>query len=676
MATRSRRATAGKPRRILITLLVLIIALYVAIAGTTAWGSPKGKWVPQLGLDLEGGRQITLQPIVGKGETVSSGQLDQAVDIIRNRVNGNGVTEAQVTTAGSGNNGLIVVSLPGDPSQATLNALAQSSQLAFRAVIEEQAVTPAAATPTPSSSSSASPSASGSASPSASSSASPSAKASASASPTPSSTSSSAKGANDVIPQAFKAASSSPSPTSTASSTKAAASGSSADPSASASATPSATPSPQRTLQGLTAPAATPTSPSDTTWASQPVDNIWVVNGLATAGETYAQLYSAYPCTDTATQSAEQWRQIAAQAPLSQPDVMCDATGTTKYLMGPSEVNGKEVTNATYGQTTNQAGNLTGTVAVNLTFDSKGASAFSKVTERLMGFEQGSAQNAFAITIDGTVISAPQTQSAITNGTAQITGNFTESSARTLANQLKYGALPFSFKELTSEQVSPQVGSDQLQKALLAGLAGLVLVVLYSMAQYRVLGLVTVASLGVAAILSYGAVTLLGFTSGFRLTMAGVAGLIVAIGITADSFIVYFERVRDEVRSGRPLRAAVETGWLRARRTIIISDAVNFLASAVLYILSEDNVKAFAFTLGLSTVIDIVVVMMFTHPTLTLLARTKFFGGGHKWSGFDPDRLGAGGVTYAGRGRVTIADRKAGAESASTTSAVTEGGHA
>lgn len=678
MATRSRRATAGKPRRILITLLVLIIALYVAIAGTTAWGSPKGKWVPQLGLDLEGGRQITLQPIVGKGETVSSGQLNQAVDIIRNRVNGNGVTEAQVTTAGSGNNGLIVVSLPGDPSQATLNALAQSSQLAFRAVIEAQAVTPPTTTPTPSSSSSASPSSSGSASPSASSSASPSSKASASASPTPSSTSSSAKGANDVIPQAFKAASSSPSPTSTASSSKAAASSSSASPSATASATPSAsaTTTPQRTLQGLTPVTPTPTSPSDTTWASQPVDNIWITNGLATKGETYAQLFSAYPCTDTGKQSAEQWRQIAAQAPLTQPDVMCDATGTTKYLMGPSEVNGKEVTNATYGQTTNQAGNLTGTVAVNLTFDGKGSSAFAKVTERLMGFEQGSAQNAFAITIDGTVISAPQTQSAITDGTAQITGNFTESSARTLANQLKFGALPFSFKELTSEQVSPQVGSDQLQKALLAGLAGLVLVVLYSMAQYRVLGLVTVASLGVAAILSYGAVTLLGFTSGFRLTMAGVAGLIVAIGITADSFIVYFERVRDEVRSGRPLRAAVETGWLRARRTIIISDAVNFLASAVLYILSEDNVKAFAFTLGLSTVIDLVVVMMFTHPTLTLLARTKFFGGGHKWSGFDPDRLGAGGVTYAGRGRVTIADRKAGAESAATTSAVTEGGHA
>ena len=176
--------------------------------------------------------------------------------------------------------------------------------------------------------------------------------------------------------------------------------------------------------------------------------------------------------------------------------------------------------------------------------------------------------------------------------------------------------------------------------------------------QYRALGLVTVASLLVAAAMTYLAVTLLGSLNNFRLSMAGVTGLIVAIGITADSFIVYFERVRDEVRAGRPLRAAVETGWTRAKRTIIISDAVNFLAAAVLYVLSESTVKAFAFTLGLTTIIDIVVVMFFTHPVLALLARTKFFGGGHPASGLDPARLGARQAAYAGRGRVTIADRR------------------
>ena len=176
------------------------------------------------------------------------------------------------------------------------------------------------------------------------------------------------------------------------------------------------------------------------------------------------------------------------------------------------------------------------------------------------------------------------------------------------------------------------------------------------------LGLVTVSSLLIAAALTYAAVTLFGWSYGFRLTMAGVTGLIVSIGITADSFILYFERVRDEVRDGRALRAAVETGWVRARRTILISDAVNFLAAVVLYVLAASNVRGFAFTLMLTTIIDIVVVMLFTHPLLSILANTKFFGEGHKWSGLDPERLGARTVRYAGRGRVTIAAQRAAAE--------------
>lgn len=619
MATRVRRSARANPRRTLTILLLLIVALYAGIAGASQWAHPSGKWTPLLGLDLEGGRQITLQPIVGKGQKVNAGQVDQAVDIIRNRVNGNGVSEAQVSTL---NKSLIVVSLPGNPSQATLDSLAQSSQLTFRAVIQTQQVQAAP---------SASPK-SGDTSPSATPTTSPTTK----ASPTSSA-------ANDVLPQAFKADTKSPSTPAT--------------PKATATPTPTPTQTPQRQLPGAR---PEPTSASDTNWGNMPVDQIWVENGMATAGETYSQLFAAYPCTQADHKTgpaAEKWREVSAQAPHDQATVSCD--DTTKYLLGPAEITGKDVSGASWGNTTNSQGNLTSTVAVNLSLNSKGKSTFAKVTERLMNYQYQSDQNRFAITMDGAVISAPGTQSAITDGQAQITGNFTESSAKTLANQLKYGALPFSFKELTSNQVSPQVGTDQLQKGILAGVIGLLLVVLYSLLQYRALGFVTVASLCVAGVLSYGLVVLLGTTSGFRLTMAGVTGLIVSIGITADSFIVYFERVRDEVRSGRPLRAAVETGWSRARRTIIISDMVNFLAAAVLYVLSEDNVKAFAFTLGLSTIVDIVVVMMFTHPVLTLLARTKFFGGGHKWSGFDPDRLGARGVTYAGRGRVTIADRKA-----------------
>lgn len=662
MATRARRRPAGKPRQILTILLLLIVALYAGIAGTTAWGSPKGKWTPQLGLDLEGGRQITLQPIVGKGQTVNAGEVDQAVDIIRNRVNGNGVSEAQVTTV---NKKLIQVSLPGNPSEQTLKSLAQSSQLSFRPVITSQQVAPAqGTTPTPTGSPSTTPSSS------------PSSAAKSSSSPATGSATSTPKssGANDIVPQAFKAETSTPS--STPSSSGTGSPSSTATSKSSGTSTPTPTPTPTQTTPARQLPGAhtPPANGSDDAWGDFPVDSIWVQNGLATSGETYTQLFQAFPCTQADApkgKPAVKWQEIAAQAPESQPNVGCDDSTGTKYLMGPVEIQGKHLTDATYGQKTNQQGVATSEVVVNLKLDGTGTKQFAAVTERLTPYPDGNPKKQFAVTVDGKVITAPNSNSVITDGNAEISGNFTESSAKTLANQLKFGALPFSFKELTSNQVSPQVGTDQLQKGILAGLIGLVLVVLYSLLQYRALGFVTVASLVVAGVMSYGLVTLLGFTSGFRLTMAGVTGLIVSIGITADSFIVYFERVRDEVRSGRPLRASVETGWARARRTIIVSDAVNFLAAAVLYVLSEDNVKAFAFTLGLSTLVDIAVVMMFTHPVLTLLARTKFFGSGHKWSGFDPERLGAVGVTYAGRGRVTIADRKAAGEATAV-----EGGQA
>ncbi len=241
--------------------------------------------------------------------------------------------------------------------------------------------------------------------------------------------------------------------------------------------------------------------------------------------------------------------------------------------------------------------------------------------------------------VDGLVISSPTTQSAIVGGQASISGpGITESSSRELANQLKYGALPISFKVLNENSISPTLGRDQLQKSLIAGLIGLLLVVLYTLLQYRLLGLVTVASLAIASTLTYGFVVYLGWAQGFRLTLAGVTGLIVSIGITADSFIVFFERVRDEVRDGRNLRSAVETGWARGRRTILAADSVSFLAAVVLYLLAAGNVQGFAYTLGLTTIIDVIVVFLFTHPMLQLLARTKFFGEGHPWSGLDPER--------------------------------------
>jgi len=257
--------------------------------------------------------------------------------------------------------------------------------------------------------------------------------------------------------------------------------------------------------------------------------------------------------------------------------------------------------------------------------------------------------------LDRLVVEAPSVSEVIPNGQAQITGSLTRSSAATLANQLNFGALPLTFTVQSENQVSATLGTEQLQKGLLAGLIGLVLVVAYSLLQYRALGFVTVASLALAAVISYGVITLLSWTQGYRLSLPGVAGLIVAIGITADSFIVYFERVRDELRDGRTLVGAVDKGWNRARRTILASDAVNFLAATVLYVLAVGGVRGFAFTLGLTTLIDLLIVFTFTHPVMMLLAKTSFFGDGHPASGLDPRRLGVRGARYVGRGRVVTA---------------------
>ena len=323
----------------------------------------------------------------------------------------------------------------------------------------------------------------------------------------------------------------------------------------------------------------------------------------------------------------------------NKPFVTCSSDGGTKFILGPAEVSGTDISGASAQLQVGPTGVQLADWEVALNFNSAGTNKFGKVTERLVNLP--APRNQFAIEVDGTVISFPTTNQAIVGGQASITGgNINETTARQLADQLKYGALPISFKTLTENSISPTLGRDQLNKSLIAGLIGLVLVVLYAFAQYRLLGLVTVASLSIASALTYGMVVYLGWAQGFRLTLAGVTGLIVSIGITADSFIVFFERVRDEVRDGRTLRSAVETGWARGRRTILAADSVSFLAAVVLFLLAAGNVQGFAYTLGLTTVIDVIVVFLFTHPMLALLARTKFFGGGHKWSGLDPERLG------------------------------------
>jgi preprotein translocase subunit SecD len=315
------------------------------------------------------------------------------------------------------------------------------------------------------------------------------------------------------------------------------------------------------------------------------------------------------------------------------PLVTCDRDGISRYVLGPAEVLGRQVRTATAG--IDQQG--TGGWFVSLAFNKEGTKKFGEITQRVVSLTPP--QNQVAIVLDGLVVSSPRIVDAILGGQAQITGNFTQQEASDLANVLKYGSLPLAFDRGEVQQVSPTLGSDQLRAGILAGALGLLLVIVYSFFYYRALGIVTVGSLALAALLLWMSTIILGENLGFTLTLAGIAGTIVAIGITADSFIIYFERLRDEIREGRSFRSAVESAWVRARRTIIISDVVSLIAATLLFIFAVGGVRGFAFTLGLTTLIDLLIIFLFTKPLITVLAKVPFFANGHPLSGLDARRV-------------------------------------
>lgn len=327
--------------------------------------------------------------------------------------------------------------------------------------------------------------------------------------------------------------------------------------------------------------------------------------------------------------------------------VACKEDGTQKYVLGPVAVEGTDVKDAKAVFDGQQGQGW----IVQMDFTSEGGKKFADITGKLATKVQP--QNQFAIVLDGAVVSDPRVSEQLNGGSATISGSFQQEEAESLGNMLSYGSLPLSFKIDDETTVTAALGGEQLQAGLIAGAIGLALVIVYLVAYYRGLALVALASLAVSAILTYTIMTLLGPAIGFALNLPAVCGAIVAIGITADSFIVYFERIRDEIREGRTLRPAVERGWPRARRTILVSDFVSFLAAAVLFIVTVGKVQGFAFTLGLTTLLDVVVVFFFTKPLMTLLARRKFFSDGHSWSGLDPERLGAKPPLRGRRRRVT-----------------------
>ncbi|WP_419818894.1 protein translocase subunit SecD [Glaciibacter flavus] len=515
-----------KARRSLTWLGVIIVGLIAINTAAVLFGG--GSWTPKLGLDLEGGTQIILAPKLETGQTVTDDQLNQAVSIIRQRVDSSGVSESEIST--SGNN--IVVAIPGKLDNDTKNRIQSSAKLELRPVLVAGAPTDAAAN-----------------------------------------------------------GSTSPTPT----------------------ATPSEAP--------RSTPTVSPTNGSDLNWVTPALQD----------------QYDNLDCSKVSTTNV---------APAEEPLVTCDDGGQVKYILGPVEVDGADIKDASAGVIQTSQGGSTGQWAINLVFNDKGTKDFGDVSQRLYGLKSQSPLDQFAFVLDGKVLSAPAMNGVITDGKPQITGNFDQKSAQALADQLKFGALPISFTVQSSDTITATLGAAQLQSGIIAGIIGLLLVFIYTLFQYRLLGTVTIISLVVAAIITYLSITILSWYQGYRLSLAGVAGLIVAIGFTADSFIVYFERVRDELRDGRGLVGAVESGWKRALRTIYASKATNLLAAIVLFVVAVGSVQGFAFTLGLTTVIDVIIVVLFTHPMLQLLAQTKFFSSGNPWSGLDPTALGA---VYRGR---------------------------
>jgi preprotein translocase subunit SecD len=543
--------------RVLVWLGVILAVMTAVLAGGTMSGH--ASWAPKLALDLEGGTQMILAPKVEGGSDINEDQLNQAVSIIRQRVDGSGVAEAEISTQ-SGRN--VVVSLPGTPSKETRALIQASADMNFRPVLQAGA---GAAVPT--------------------------------ASLTP----------DDKLPK----------------------------------------------------PTAAPANSSDINWVT-------------------ADIYKKFETLDCDKPSQNKQERSDPAKPLVTCEPATAKSPAIKYILGPVEVKGSNIKSSSFQLQQGAQGAVTNEWAVNIQFDEAGTAKFKDVTERLYQFfvaaggQSGSDPKAqFAIVLDDQVISAPRSLAVITDGRPQITGGFTEQSAKALSDQLRFGALPISFDIQSEQQISATLGGEQLRMGLLAGVIGLLLVVVYSLFQYRALGLVTIFSLVVAGALTYLAIAILGWTENYRLSLAGVAGLIVAIGQTADSFIVYFERIRDELREGKGLVSAVENGWKRAKRTVLASKAVNLLAALVLYFVAVGNVRGFAFTLGLTAIADLLVVFTFTHPTLQVLARTKFFGEGHKFSGLDPKRLGAVPL-YRGAGRLRTPEDKPAVVRAKNTGAAAE----
>ena len=495
---------------------------------------------PKLGIDLQGGTRVTLTARTEDGQAATREQLDQAKQIIEQRVNGLGVSGSEVVVSGDN----LIITVPGqDGAQA--KSLGQTARLYVRPVVGQ----PAMATPQP---------------------------------PKPEDADDQA----DALP------------------TEAAA----------------AAIDEQRKLRQ--APA----------------------NATPQQLEALQQQMAKMDCSPTANDPL-----LGNDRP-DQYLVACSTDGSEVYLLGPEIIDGRDIKNANAGTDPQ-----TGEWVVTLEFEGEAASFWPRYTA-----EQAPNRTQTAFTLDSRVVSAPAINEPIPGGQTRISGGsaspFTESSSNELANVLKYGSLPLSFTASDAETISATLGLASLQAGLIAGLVGLIAVFIYALAYYRMLGILTVLSLVLAGAMVYGIIVLLGRWIGFTLDLAGIAGLIIGIGMTADSFVVYFERIKDEMREGRSFRSAVPRGWASARRTIWSGNAVSFIAAAVIYILAIGEVRGFAFTLGLTTILDVMVVFLVTHPLVVYASRSTFLS--------KPSVNGLGAISEVARQRRVAAHRQAGAATA------------
>ncbi|AXO37622.1 protein translocase subunit SecD [Micromonospora sp. B006] len=595
-----------RPGRQLAVLGLIFVVLYLLVFFSGgASGGWKDRLEPRLGLDLVGGTRLTLEATnTVDGKPPTAGNLEEARQIIESRVNAYGVAEAEVVTEGNRN---IVISLPGQ--NRDLTDVGSAAELRFRKVLKATDGSGAAAAPAPTPS--AAPS--GTASPAPSGSASPQATTSPKVSGSPS-----AGGQGGMAPTPSASAPATPSATPSA-----------ASPSASAEPVPQSIEQQRKAVEqkvgaaawaaasGLQAPADLTTDPT-------------LADKLKPFGTLTPQEVAVLPVemqfnVPTITCAQLDKRPAASIKDEKQKAVACESGA--KYLLDVAKVLGTDVKNASAQL------DQTSSWVVSLNFTGKGQEKWTALTREAFNNEgQACDQTALgqdgkcrvAVVLDNAIVSSPEIQGVLT-GDSQITGSFDNKTANALASQLRYGALPVTFEPQEQQNVTATLGDSHLKAGLLAAGIGMLLVIIYSFFYYRLLGSVIFLSLVLSALLVFGALVVLGRSIGFTLTLAGIAGMIVSLGVAADSFVIYFERLKDEIREGRSPRSAVPRAWIRARRTIISANAITLMSAVVLYIVSVGAVKGFAFALGLATVLDLVVVFLFRHPIMTMFARTRAF---------------------------------------------------